>query len=58
MGKGEWAKGKESALWLPLVAGLRPARLCPPLAAGLASAFVQECAEEWVIKFVAPASDA
>ena len=59
MDKGTWAKGKESALWLPLVAGLRPARLCSPPAGGIhALALVKECAEEWVVEFVAPASDA
>jgi len=56
MGEG---KGKESALWFwRWRACGPPPRLCSPSLAGFASSFVQECAEEGVIKFVATASDA
>ena len=52
MGQGKGVRPVVTA-----VAGLRPALCAPPLAA-LVSSSVQECSEEWVIKFVASAPDA
>src|ERR671925_484497 len=68
MGTGEWKSvngERENGLreWSPPCChrwwrACGPLRLCSPPLAAFALSFVQECAEEWVIKFVATASDA
>lgn len=60
MDKGEWVKGKESALWVDAVPGLRPgtsSRGCfRARLARVSFTLLQELSKEWVIEFVAATS--
>lgn len=57
-GKGKWVKGKESAQWVPLAAGLRPGAWRFPFGFGFSkvSAFLHECPKERVIQLVLASS--
>jgi hypothetical protein len=59
MDKGKGVKGRESALWVRAVPGLRPgtfSQVCFRAFARLSFALLQELSKELVIEFVATAS--
>lgn len=63
MPRGKWVKGRDSALWVRAVPGLRPGTfwqgcLRPFAPARLSFAPLQELSKERVIQFVAAASRA